>query len=74
MSEADGGEVGFNRIRGSQVRPVLSREVVERQQHIAVLPKTFAGCEVLGVVLLEKVVECSFGSVTRFGLPDFVMV
>jgi hypothetical protein len=38
---ADGRKGAFDGVRGSQVLPVLGREVVESQQRIAILAEAF---------------------------------
>ena len=35
MTQADGGEGRFDRVRGSHMLPVFGREVVEGQEHVA---------------------------------------
>ena len=37
MSQPDGGECAFDGVGGAQVNPVLGREVVEGQEHGAIL-------------------------------------
>ena len=74
MTQADCGERGFNRIRRSQVSPVLRREVVVRQQHVTVLRQAVARCRVFRFVLFKELVERFARSFPRFGVPDFVQV
>ena len=61
MSQPNCRERRLDWIRGSQVSPVLGREVVEGQQLVAILPQTVAGLLVLGVVLLQELIEGRLG-------------
>jgi hypothetical protein len=54
--------------------PVFSREVVEREQHIAILGQTFTGHGVLGLVFFQEGVERLRGVLARIGHPDLVDV
>ena len=54
--------------------PVFGREVVERQQHIAVFLQAVAGRRILRVVFFEKVIERLVGVVFCLSLPDFMQV
>ena len=57
MSQADGGEGGFDRVRRSQVSPVFRGKIVERQQHCTILTQALARLRVLRVVLFEEVLR-----------------
>ena len=52
VTQADGREGGFNRVRGSHMLPVFGGEVVEGQEHVAVsssLSVHFAVCDAIKV-------------------------
>ncbi len=74
VSQANGGERRFDRVGRSQVRPVPGREVVEREQHVAVLSQTLARRRALGVVLHQEVVEGVVRGLASDRLPDVVQV
>ena len=57
MPQADGGERAFDRVGGSQVDPVLGREVVEGEQHVAILRQALGGLGILGLVGLQEQIE-----------------
>src|SRR5438045_5288092 len=65
-----GGECAFNGVGGPQVLPMLSREVVKRQQRLAVLRQATHRLVVLDGVGLDKGVESGVGVVLRLGHPD----
>src|SRR6266480_6744189 len=64
------GECAFNGVGGPQVLPMLSREVVKRQQRLAVLRQATHRLVVLDGVGLDKGVESGVGVVLRLGHPD----
>src|SRR5580704_4964279 len=65
-----GGECAFNGVGGPQVLPMLSREVVERQQRLAVLRQATHRLVVFDGVSLDKGVEGGVGVDLRLGHPD----
>ena len=65
-SMAHGGERAFDGIAGSQVLPVLGREVVEGQHRLAVLDQALHGLVVLDAIGLGKSAERGLG--IGFGL------
>src|SRR5689334_24714455 len=65
-----GGECAFNRVGGPQVLPMLRREVVKRQQRLAVLRQATHRLVVLDGVGLDKGIESGVGVVLRLGHPD----
>ena len=65
-----GGECAFNGVGGPQVLPMLSREVVKRQQRLAVLRQATHRLVVLDGVGFDKGVESGVGVVLRLGHPD----
>src|SRR5215470_10480235 len=69
---AHGCERAFDRVRGSQVLPVLGGEVVESQQRIAILGQAFGGFLVLDLVALDESIECSLSVSLRLGDPDLL--
>jgi hypothetical protein len=50
MPQPDGGERALDGVGGSQVNPVLGREVVEGQQHGAILGQALGGLGILGLI------------------------
>ena len=50
MPELYGGKYAFNRIRRSQVRPVLRRKIIESQQAITVFSQAFDRRRVFGFI------------------------
>ena len=69
-SKAHRGEGAFDRIGGSQVLPVLGREVVEGEQLHPVLGQAGDGLVVLGTEDFHEEVEGFLGLVLGFGHPD----
>ena len=57
MPESDRREGALDGVRGAQVAPVLSREVVEAQERITILRQARTCRLVLHAVLLQEVVE-----------------
>lgn len=55
MPESDRGEGAQDGVGGPQVAPVLGREVVEGEEHVAVLGQAGTGLLVFGAVLLQEV-------------------
>ena len=74
MTQADCGEGGFDRVGCSQVRPVLGREVVERQQHITVFRQALTRRWIFRFVFFQEVVEGRACDRPCFRVPDFVQV
>ena len=74
MSEANRGERRFDRVRCAEVSPLRGREVVEAQQHVAILPQTLARSRILGIVLGQEVIERVARCLACLGLPDIVQV
>jgi hypothetical protein len=68
---AHGCERAFDGIHGPQVLPVFGGEVVESQQHIAILGQAFGGFLVLDPVALDESIECSLSAICPLckGLP-----
>src|SRR5262245_34220319 len=69
---ADGRERAFNRVRGSQMLPVLGRKIVEHQQCIAIFGEAFGGLGVLQLVALDEGIEGGLGSDRRLRHPDLL--
>src|SRR5438128_11205220 len=65
-----GGEGAFDGVGGPQVLPMLSREVIERQQRLPVLRQAIYRLVVLDGVSLDKGVESGVGVLLRLGHPD----
>ena len=63
---AHGGEGAFDEICGPQVLPVLGREIVEREQRLAILLKTFGSLVVFDLVALDEGVESNVRIHLRF--------
>lgn len=55
MPHPHGGEGDLDRVGGPQVSPVLGREVVEGEQHVAVLGQALRGHGILGFVGQEPI-------------------
>ena len=68
MPQSNCRERAFDGIGRAKVLPVLGREVVERQQHVAVLFQTFASRRELRTVLLQEVVEGLIGCLSGLEL------
>ena len=64
----------FNRIRCPQMRPMLGREIEERQQCVAVPEKAIDGLVVLGRVFLGEGRHRGVGDSAVFGEPDFAQI
>lgn len=54
--------------------PVFGREIVEREQFVAVLSQALAGRVVFRLVLRQEGVERVAGILARGGQPDFMEV
>ena len=74
MPQADRGEGALDGIGRPQVAPVLSGEVVEGQEDVAVLREAVARPLVLRTVLLQEVVEGFGRRIPGLGEPDLVKV
>src|SRR5690606_1408649 len=72
MPVTDGGKGGLDRVCRSQMLPVFLWEVVERQELVSILLEAVAGCLVLGLVLLQEVVEGFRSRFTGLRHPDFL--
>ena len=57
MTQADGRESRFNRVRGSHMLPMFGGEVVEGQEHFAVLLQAVGRFGIFGRVVLQEVVK-----------------
>ena len=64
----------FNRIRCPQMRPMLGREIEERQQCVAVPEKAIDGLVVLWRVFLGEGRHRGVGDSAVFGEPDFAQI
>ena len=69
-SVPDGGEGAFDRVRRSDVLPVLGREVVEGEQISAVLGQAFDGTVIFHAVSLDEEIEGGIGPGLGFRHPD----
>src|SRR5207302_9186029 len=65
-------KVLFNGVRCSQVLPVLGREVVERQQRIAVLGQAIGSSLVFDLVGFDKGFQGRNGILLGLGHPDLL--
>ena len=54
MSQADSGKSAFNRVSGSQVKPVLGREIAKREQDGTILGQALGGFGILRLMGLEE--------------------
>src|SRR5207245_117321 len=68
----DGRKGAFNGVRRSQVLPVLGREVVERQQRIAVLGQAIGSSLVFDLVGFDKGFQGGNGILLGLGHPDLL--
>ncbi len=68
--EAHGRKGAFNGIGGANVLPVLGREVVEGEQHVAVLGQAGHRLVVLGAIGIEEEVEGLLRHLLGLGHPD----
>jgi len=71
-SVADGCERALDRVCGSQVFPMLGREVIECQKCPAILAQAFGRLVVLDLVAFDEGVECGLGVDFGFSHPDFL--
>jgi hypothetical protein len=69
---AHGYERRFDGVRGSQVLPALSREVVESQQHIAIPVGDIRLLLVFDLIAFDECVERSLGVSLRLGIANFL--
>ena len=72
--EAHGRKGAFDGIGGANVLPVLGREVVDGEQHVAVLGQAGHRFVVLGARGLEEEVEGLLGHRAGLGHPDVLSV
>lgn len=70
MPQANRGERRLDRIRRSQVNPVLRREIIKGQQLLAILSQTVTGFGILRRVLFQEVIPSRQRVRLRFRLPD----
>jgi hypothetical protein len=61
----------FDRVRRARMRPVLSGEIEEHQQRVAILEQAFDGFVVFGRVFLGEDRRRGFGRSAVLGKPDF---
>ena len=59
----------FRSVRRAQMRPVLSGEIEERQQRVAILEQTVDGLVVFGSIFFAKIIT-GFGGRAVLGQPD----
>ena len=64
---ADGGECALDGVAGADVLPMLGREIVERQQRLAILGQARGCLVVFRMVFGEEAVEGFFGIGTSLG-------
>lgn len=69
-----GCEGALDGIAGADVLPMLGREIVERQQRLAILGQAISGFIVFGLVLGKKAIEGFLGLVAAFGHPCFLEI
>ena len=67
-------ERALDRVGRPQMPPVLGREVVERQQHVAVFGQTCHGLRELRLVVRRKVIERRVRILSRRRHPDLVQL
>ena len=68
------GKSAFNGIRGSDVFPMLGREVAEGQQIVAILDQAFYDALVFHTVSFDEEVEGGFSNGLGLGHPDIFQV
>ena len=69
-SMADGGERALDRVGRAQVLPVLGGEVVEGEQHVAILGQALDRLVVLRAVDFRESIERGLGVLPGLGHPD----
>lgn len=69
-----GGEDAFDRVRGSEMIPVLGGEVEERQERVPVLGQAFGGGAVFDAVLFDEDIDGDLGRRPARGAPDLADV
>ena len=69
-SMADGREGALDRVGRAQVLPVLGGEVVEGEQHVAILRQAFDRLVVLRAVDFHESIEGGLGVLPGLGHPD----
>ena len=69
---ADGCESALDRVGRSQVLPMLGREVVEGEQHIAIPGQAFDRLVVLRAVDFSESIEGGLGVLAGLGHPDIL--
>ena len=57
VTQADGGEGRFDRVRGSHMLPVFGGEVVEGHEYVAVFLQAVGRFEIFGRVVLQEIVK-----------------
>lgn len=62
----------FDRVRGAQMLPVFSREIVKRQQFVAILRQLFGHLRVLCRISVDEVIECNQRISARGCHPDLL--
>jgi hypothetical protein len=67
-----GGESAFDGVCGSQVVPVLGREVVEGEQRLSIFPQAFGDLVVFDGIGLDEGVERCFGVLPCLGHRDLL--
>ena len=72
MPQANRGERRLDRVGGSQVLPVFGREVIERQQLVAILCQAFGRLGVFRLIVFQEGVEGLGCVVPRVGHPDLM--
>ena len=74
MSQANRGEDAFDGVGRPQVNPVFGREVIERQQHVAIFLQTLHGLGVLGAISFQEGVEGLISSGAGRHHPDLMQL
>ena len=72
VPQPHGGERALDGVGGPQVNPVLGREVVERQEHVAIFLQAFDRFGVLGTIRFQEGVEGLLGLHLLLGHPDLM--
>ncbi len=68
---AHGVEGRFDRVRRADMRPVLSREVVEGEQRLAIFRELLSGLRILRTVMTHEAFEGGVGLLAGRRHPDF---